>query len=66
VEDACLDGMEDLRDQPEEPEVSGAIPRGPVAVELRLLGLGEYVEPEPQVILVGQAVQEACFGRQCG
>jgi hypothetical protein len=56
VEGAGGDGVEDLRDQAEKAEVGGTVAGGPVAVELRLLGLREDVEPEAEVLLVGQAV----------
>src|SRR3990172_4331228 len=55
VEGAGGDGVEDLRDQAEEAEVGGAVAGGPVAVELGLLGLGQDVEAEPQVLLLSQA-----------
>jgi hypothetical protein len=55
-EHAGLDGREDRGDQPNEPAVAGAVPRGPVAVELRLRGLRDHVEAELEILLVGQTV----------
>src|SRR3990172_9693886 len=55
VEGAGGDGVEDLRDQAEEAEGGGAVPGGPVAVELGVLCLGQDVEAEPQVLLLSQA-----------
>ena len=46
VEGAGLDGAEDLRDQPEEAKVGGAVAGGPVAVKRELPGLGQDVEAE--------------------
>jgi hypothetical protein len=43
VEDAGLDGAEDLGDQAEEAEVRGPIPLSPVAVKFGPLSLGEDV-----------------------
>ena len=51
VEDPGLAGPEDLRDQAEEAEVGRPVARGPLAVEL---GLGEHVEPELEILLVGR------------
>jgi len=62
VKDPGVDGPEDLRDQPEEPEVGGTVARGPTAVELRVLGFAEHVEAEPEVLLVGQAVHRGGVG----
>jgi hypothetical protein len=56
VEDPGLDRAEDLGDQPEEPPVRRPVARGPVPVELRLLRLGQHVEAEPEVLLVGETV----------
>jgi hypothetical protein len=54
VEDAGLDGVEDLADEPEQPAVGRPVPGGPVPVELRLLRLRQDVEAEAEMLLVGQ------------
>jgi hypothetical protein len=54
--DTRLDGGENLGRQAEEPAIGGAVSRRPVAVELGLLRLGQHLEAEPEILLVGDAV----------
>jgi hypothetical protein len=53
---ASLDGGEDLGRESVEADVGRPVASGPVAVELGLPGLGEHVEAEAEVGLVGEAV----------
>jgi hypothetical protein len=46
VERPRLDRPEHLRRQPEQPHVRRPVPRRPAALEFRLLGLCQHVEPE--------------------
>jgi hypothetical protein len=56
-EDAGLDGAQHLGRQAEEPPAGGPVAGGPVLEELRGPGLGEHVEAEAQVSLVGEPVE---------
>src|SRR5712692_10137806 len=51
-----LDRPQHLRRQPKQAHIRRAVTRGPVSVQLRLLGLREHVEAQPHVVLVGEAV----------
>jgi hypothetical protein len=63
---AHLDRMEDLRSQVEQPHIGRPIPLRPVPMQLRLLGLGQDVEPEADVFLVGQADSHTLTGAELG
>jgi hypothetical protein len=56
VEDPGLDRPEHLGHQPVEPAVRRPVAGRPVAVGLGLLCLGQHVEAELEVFLVGEAI----------
>ena len=56
MEHAGLDRLQPLRHQPKQPDARRAVALRPVAVELRLLRLGQHVEAEPEVLLVSEAI----------
>jgi hypothetical protein len=57
MEHARLDRVQHLGHEAEQPDAGGTIPlRLLVAVQLRLLRLRQHVEPEPEILLVPEAI----------